>query len=387
MGDITVSAPGKVILHGEHAVVYGKVAIAASLNLRTYLRMRRGTDNLISLDLPNIAIKKSWTTDGIKSQVSLPLCDPNKPVGVSGELLTKLKDIAGVDQHESDTKQLAVITFLYLYCALAAHKGTLPAIGLKVVSVQPVSAGLGSSASFSVCLAASLLQLSGIISSPAGDEVWSEAERDLINSWAFFGEKILHGNPSGIDNSVSTYGGAIKFKSGKITPLCRVPKLQILLVNTGVPRSTKVLVARCRERYQKYPDIIEPVLKSIEAISHRCEEVLAELADSPSTDLYETLEDLIDINQHHLGALCVNHPALEEIVRTAAKYGLHAKLTGAGGGGCAFIFIKPDTPLTTLADIKSEFASQKLSCWETSVGSPGVTAHSGDDGHLKQLFS
>ncbi|XP_067680941.1 mevalonate kinase-like isoform X1 [Haliotis asinina] len=387
MEDITVSAPGKVILHGEHAVVYGKVAIAASLNLRTYLRLRRSTDNNISIDLPNINIKRSWTTDKIKSQVSLPLCDPTKPVGVSEELLALLKDVAGVDQNESDTKQLAVITFLYLYNALAAHNGTVPAIDLKVVSIQPVSAGLGSSASYSVCLAASLLQLSGIISTPSGDGQWSQVERDLINSWAFYGEKILHGNPSGIDNSVSTFGGAIKFKSGKITPLTRIPKLHILLVNTGVPRSTKVLVARCRARYEKHPDIIEPVLNSIEAISHRCEEVLAKMADSPSNDLYETLEDLIDINQCHLGALQVNHSALEEIVRTAAKYNLHAKLTGAGGGGCAFILLKPDTPLKTVSDIKSEFATMKFQCWETSVGSPGVTAHCRDDDELNQLFS
>lgn len=91
-----------------------------------------------------------------------------------------------------------------------------------MISELPVGAGLGSSAAFSVCLAAVLLQWSGQISckSPqhlpredyrgdtamSGSLGWSRDEQLLINKWAFLGEKIIHGQPSGIDNSISTLG-------------------------------------------------------------------------------------------------------------------------------------------------------------------------------------
>lgn len=87
-----------------------------------------------------------------------------------------------------------------------------------VRSNLPVGAGLGSSASYSVCVATALLQLNGYLSAGTGMDV--AAQRDLVNQWAFQAEKVIHGNPSGIDNTVSTLGGAVMFKKGeKIEPL------------------------------------------------------------------------------------------------------------------------------------------------------------------------
>ena len=66
---------------------------------------------------------------------------------------------------------------------------------------------------------------------------------------AYLSEKILHGTPSGVDHSVSTYGGIIKFVPGQqVTRLKGVPKLRILLVNTNVTRSTKALVQKVRDQ-------------------------------------------------------------------------------------------------------------------------------------------
>ena len=79
-----------------------------------------------------------------------------------------------------------------------------------MVSNLPASAGLGSSAAYSVCLVTGLLALCGRVERHAGGDtaegVWSKDELSFINSWAFIGEKIIHGNPSGIDNSISTFG-------------------------------------------------------------------------------------------------------------------------------------------------------------------------------------
>lgn len=86
--------------------------------------------------------------------------------------------------------------------------------GVKLVgkSDLPIGAGLGSSASFSSCLAAGFLTLFDFIQTPECSEngsnkgIWSKQDLELINKWAYFGEKIIHGNPSGVDNSVATFG-------------------------------------------------------------------------------------------------------------------------------------------------------------------------------------
>ncbi len=65
--EIIVSAPGKLILHGEHAVVYGKPALAASLNHRTYLKLSKNTRGCVELDLPDVDIHKSWSIERIRN--------------------------------------------------------------------------------------------------------------------------------------------------------------------------------------------------------------------------------------------------------------------------------------------------------------------------------
>ncbi|PNJ82854.1 MVK isoform 17, partial [Pongo abelii] len=64
---LLVSAPGKVILHGEHAVVHGKVALAVALNLRTFLRLEPHSNGKVDLSLPNIGIKRAWDVAGLQS--------------------------------------------------------------------------------------------------------------------------------------------------------------------------------------------------------------------------------------------------------------------------------------------------------------------------------
>lgn len=80
---------------------------------------------------------------------------------------------------------------------------------MVVTSELPLGAGLGSSASFCVAMSAALLALSDSVSLDMGHQGWlkfGDTELDLLNKWAFEGEKIIHGKPSGIDNTVSTYG-------------------------------------------------------------------------------------------------------------------------------------------------------------------------------------
>ncbi|KAH0625655.1 hypothetical protein JD844_015249 [Phrynosoma platyrhinos] len=121
---------------------------------------------------------------------------------------------------------------------------------------------------------------------------------------------------------------------------------------------------------------MEPVLASIDAISRKCESVLEKMADSPSEDHYPILEELIDINQHHLDVIGVGHSSLDKVVRVTASHGLHTKLTGAGGGGCAITLLRPDTAPAVVEAAIRDLAGCGFECWETDVGALGICAHS-----------
>ncbi|XP_013931960.1 PREDICTED: mevalonate kinase, partial [Thamnophis sirtalis] len=234
-GSLVLSAPGKVILHGEHAVVHGKVALATALDLRTFLRMTPRQDGRISLQLLNLGSKLSW--EAVELQPLLAAFSAELPEGQppSFEQVEKLKEFAGDDNGHKAIQSVAAAAFLYLYLSVASKYGVLPTVDILVWSELPTGAGLGSSAAYSVCLAGALLSGCGAVRYPLqeGQEAarWTKEELDVINKLAFQGEQVIHGNPSGVDNAVSTWGGALRYISGKISPLKSVPTLRILLTN------------------------------------------------------------------------------------------------------------------------------------------------------------
>ncbi|XP_060105707.1 mevalonate kinase isoform X2 [Heteronotia binoei] len=256
----------------------------------------------------------------------------------------------------------------------------MPSVAIVVCSELPTGAGLGSSAAYSVCLAGALLSGCGVIGYPLeeGQSVgrWFEEELALINSWAFRGEQVIHGNPSGVDNAVGTRGGALRYQLGKICSLKSVPSLRILLTNTQVPRSTKVLVAGVKDKILKFPAVMQPVLASIDAISQECENIFEAMAEHPSLEHYPVLEELMDINQHHLNVMGVGHPSLDKVCQVTASNGLHSKLTGAGGGGCAITLLRPDTAASVVEATIGDLRNCGFECWETDIGAPGIRAHS-----------
>ncbi|XP_047416634.1 mevalonate kinase isoform X5 [Sciurus carolinensis] len=388
---LLVSSPGKVILHGEHAVVHGKVALAVALNLRTFLRLQPHSNGKVSLNLPNIGVRQVWDVARLQLLDTSFMEQGDVPAPVP-EQVEKLKEVAGLPEDCAAAECLAVLAFLYLYLAICGRQRALPSLDIVVWSELPTGAGLGSSAAYSVCLAAALLTLCEEIPNPLEDgehtSRWSEENLELINKWAFQGERVIHGNPSGVDNAVSTWGGALRYQQGKISSLKRAPALQILLTNTKVPRSTKALVASVRNRLIKFPEIVAPLLSSIDAISLECERVLGEMASAPALGQYLVLEELIDMNQHHLNALGVGHASLDRLCQVTTARGLHSKLTGAGGGGCGITLLRPGLEQEEVEATKQALTGCGFDCWETSIGAPGVSVHSATslDGPVRQAL-
>ncbi|NXH85332.1 KIME kinase, partial [Edolisoma coerulescens] len=376
------SAPGKVILHGEHAVVLGKVALAVALDLRTFLRLRPGAEGRLSVSLPGVGVRRSWDTPGLRAlRGRIAGKGRGEQALPRRKQLDALREFAGIAAGASAPESLATLAFLYMCLAISAKD--VPSLDIVVWSELPTGAGLGSSAAYAVCLAAALLMVCGAISCPLqeGESTarWTEEELTLINSWAFRGEQVIHGNPSGVDNAVGTWAEHVCSFQGTNSQTqvpVLVPTLRILLTNTKVPRSTKVLVAGVKEKILKLPAIMNPVLDSIDAISQECQSVLEAMPANPSPEHYPVLEEFFDINQHHLNVLGVGHPSLDRLCQVTASHSLHSKLTGAGGGGCGITLLPPDTSPLAVEAAKQDLCACGFECWETKIGAPGVTLHS-----------
>ncbi|KAI7905455.1 mevalonate kinase-like protein [Cokeromyces recurvatus] len=378
---ILVSAPGKVILFGEHSVVYQKTAVAASLGLRSYLYLEKRKDNVVQLILPDVNINKAWTLNEFPFRYNYPDSDTRHPNNMPIELREKIDQLSGFSGKETDAKTQALTAFLYLLIILESKAKEPLTHGFTVCvrSFLPVGAGLGSSASFSVAIVTALLILNKMIpvdfnTSKSND---TASYLDLINRYAFKAEEVIHGNPSGVDNAVATFGGAKTFMRGQgFTTLEGFYSLRLLLTNTKVPRSTNALVAGVGEKRKKYPEVIEPMLDSMHQIAIHCRDAFKQLKKGELTKegLMDQLEDLVTLNHCLLDGLGVSHPSLEKVREITAQFGLKTKLTGAGGGGCSVTFIRDSVSQSLINEVMLKLRNEGFDCYQTSVGGIGADA-------------
>ncbi|GAA5822731.1 hypothetical protein JCM3770_000558 [Rhodotorula araucariae] len=380
---VLTSAPGKVILFGEHAVVHGVTAIAGAIDLRCYCLAEARSDGQLSLNLPDLGYSQTWDLSTLPWHLIVsppPLkTGPKADTPPSQELLTLL---ANQFIHQDQLKAVqAAQAFLYLYLHLAAAAGARPAQTFTVRSGLPISAGLGSSAAYSVAVSSALLYSHGVLpvpSSPSG--AIDRAHADLVNAHAFLAEKVIHGTPSGIDNTVATLGGAVAFRravKGRDGLLEPIPAregggIRFLLTDTKVPRDTKTLVAGVARRKLEEPDTINPLFASIQRISDSAHALLTSATLSRSEQLAQ-LAQLVEANHAHLVSLGVGHAALEAVRSTtrADPWALATKLTGAGGGGCAVTVVPDDFPAASLDSLRTALAASGFETYATSVGGRG----------------
>ncbi|KAJ3337960.1 hypothetical protein HDU93_000284 [Gonapodya sp. JEL0774] len=363
---VLVSAPGKAIIFGEHAVVYGKTAIAASVGLRTYTLLNPTDKKSVKLVFSDIGFEQSWDLEQLAPIREAFVAEGGSfshPTPISDTVRSHLSPLLSVDPASS--KGRAAVAFLYLFLGIC---DSLLSIEVTVRSLLPVGAGLGSSASFSACLASGLLvffnrvPVPNVTSKDASNR-WSSSDMELTNQWAFMAEKVIHGNPSGIDNSVCVHGGAILYTRGKpLEQLVGFTSLRFLVTNTLVPKDTLVQVANVAKRRERYPDIFNHIIEAVQGVSRACVDAVEKYESSgkqhsDKAALYDAIEFLIDTNQTLLVSLGVSHSSLENVRSIAARHGLFTKLTGGGGGGCA---------VTVTAGYES---------FVTSVGCAGVACH------------
>jgi mevalonate kinase len=307
----TALACGKVILFGEHSVVYGQPALAAGLASGLALHASALAD-------PRAAI-----------ELSIPAWDLDLRL-------------------TADTEHPVARACLEV---LAHCDGPVTGWRIDGDARVPCRAGLGSSAALTVALARLAL----------GPQVGSGApELDDVVAASMVGERVFHGTPSGLDSAVAARGGVVAFERGGTGEAVELgAPLSLVVIPSGIPRQTGALVAGVRLRRDRLPAVIDPVIHALGQLVARGRTALV------AGDLAE-LAELTTVAHELLSALGVSLPALDQLCAAAVRHGaLAAKLTGAGGGGCVIALCDTGAAAQAVAQgVTAEFPASAAFCVE-----------------------
>ncbi|KAG6011449.1 hypothetical protein E4U43_008298 [Claviceps pusilla] len=386
-----VSAPGKVIVFGEHSVVYGKAAIAAAISLRSYLHVTTlsKSKRTITLRFPDIDFAHTWNIDelpwGVFQQPSKKQSYYSVVTELDSELLAALEPHVenlspDSPDHIRPVHKSSARAFLYLFLSLGSP--AFPGCLYTLRSTIPIGAGLGSSASIAVCTASALLIQLRTLSGPHPDQPSEEAKLQIerINQWAFVYEMCIHGNPSGVDNTVATQGKAVMFqrinhnKSPVVRPLWNFPVLPLLIVDTRQLKSTAHEVAKVAKLKATHPLLVESLLNAMDKAANSAAELLAHAEfDEQDEESLRRLGELMTINHGLLVSLGVSHPRLERVRELIDHEGVGwTKLTGAGGGGCSITLLRPGVPSAKTAKVDEQLKNENYGSYKVKLGGDGV---------------
>jgi len=296
LDEVNASAPAKIILFGEHFVVYGEPAIVLAIDKRAYASVKIRRDSKIYINSADLGIsgyfeKNRFTVEHGSQDTELKL----KPVKTAVQKVFEIaRKSVGVD--------------------------------VEIRSSIPVAAGLGSSAAVVAAVVKAVSHLLDV----------KLSEEDIFNI-TLESERLVHGTPSGIDPTVTTYGGILLFRKGKGFTRIDVKKdIPLIIGNTEIERSTGELVSMVRQRREKYPSIINPLIKA-------CGKIVLNAVNALENHDFTALGELMNINHALLCAVGVSTNSLEKLVYAAREAGAYgAKLTGAGGGGCMIALSPPE---------------------------------------------
>jgi mevalonate kinase len=290
MPAFTASAPGKVILFGEHAVVYGRPAIAAPV--------------------PQVSAK------------AIIIAEPKSPPGLVRLIAPDINLETTLSSLPEDHPLVVVIR----KAAIATKVSHIPACSIHISSTIPIAGGMGSGAAVSVAV---LRALSASMGHPLNDQ--------QISGLVYEAELIYHGTPSGIDNTVITYARPVYFVKGKPIEFLKVKiPFTLIIADSGVRSPTAVAVGDVRQAWESNPTRFEQLFDAAGAIALSARKAI-------EAGKVEPLGPLMNENHTLLRQMGVSSPELDVLVETALAAGaLGAKLSGAGRGGSMIALVAPE---------------------------------------------
>ncbi len=280
------SAPGKIILTGEHFVVYDEPALVVAIDRRVTVKVTKRKDKALRI-VSDLGIAGVFEDDVFRVE---------KGGTDSRSFLEPVKIAAETVMDKVQVKQ---------------------GLDIFIQSSIPVAAGLGSSSATAVATVASV-----------GRILEANLSKKDISDFSLAAERVVHITPSGIDSAIATYGGVILYERGEgIKRLHNTPDLALVIGNTGLTRNTGNLIKHVRERRDRLYKVIDPLIRLAGNLTRNAVETLRK------GDLMK-FGELMDVNHGLLVAVGVSNEVLDRLVYTARRAGaLGAKLTGAGGGG------------------------------------------------------
>ncbi|XP_022193085.2 mevalonate kinase [Nilaparvata lugens] len=381
---INVSAPGKLILFGEHSVVYGKTALAASIDRRTTLELCEKIDNHIKITMNKIDLNVTLNFSDVLNIVQETVSETDHDI-YARSILDRMSRVVDVSNLTDQQKSSLLVFILLLHLIFHANSNLLQPFTIEVDSELTLGAGTGSSASYCVCVSAALLHYKNLkLSSDFNKKSFSPEYYNKINEFAYAGERILHGRPSGLDNTVCVNGSFVEMnRSGtsKFVVLENAPLIDLILINSGVPRNTSQLVQKVAALKKRNPSAVDNILNAMDDVSKTASVVLKKIgvcqrSSAPFDEDFQRLEELIVMNQGLLSSLGVSHRSLDDICMICNEHGLKAKLTGAGGGGFAFTILPPNFDEGKLNACLEKLKSHSYQCSRVVLGGERVCIES-----------
>ena len=305
------SAPGKVILFGEHFVVYGVKAILCAINKRVTVTAEKIKEEKIS----------------IKSDIGDLELELNKPIS---EINSPLKP------------------FYYLANKIIRNQST--GIEIKIESDIPLGAGLGSSSACCVAGAAAISKL------------FSEKTKEEILELAIEAERTIFENTSGADCTVCTYGGIIEYEKEKgFIKIKSEPNFHLIIANSNIKHSTESIVSKVK---QFKNEDTERFSKLCNDESKLIEDVLQLLKENNIQKLGQKVVQ----NQKYLETLGISNEKLKDMIKIGQESSFGTKITGAGDGGCVFSL----TDESNLENTINGFKKKNYDCFSVKIDYDGL---------------
>ena len=333
---ICSSSGGKVIISGEHSVVYGKPALAFGIDKHTkmYLNCYKSDQNkncfalinLMSLKI-NFKISKNEMIEYLKSNDKIQninndniVCKHKKHlIQIISNIYVKLKDLIKLEK----VKYYIENTYFLI----------------SISSDIPVGFGLGSSAAYNVCIVNGLCLL---INKLLNNNIFNKKDILLLSNES---EKIFHnGTPSGIDASCSLFGGVINFRSINDQSNVKIPinnfflnKIKFILINTKIQRNGGEFIKNVSNFKENNPELFNNLINDIGDVTNNIINLIMK-EQSDDDDCFKFFE-LIKQNQKLLKSICVSNNEIDNIINILEKNEFVGKISGAGGGGFIICFV------------------------------------------------
>ncbi|MBI2020594.1 mevalonate kinase [Candidatus Daviesbacteria bacterium] len=301
MKKITVSAPGKLMLFGEHAVVYDRPCIVTAVGQRMRATVELTDQPMFQLNAPDVKVLN----------YQKPMSDLGK-----GDIPKGAKFV-----------EIAVKNFLTNQSTSEVKKMQLHLGGVRVTTKSEFSSefGFGSSSASTVCTIFALSKLLG--KKLSQKQIFDLSYKTVLD---------VQGKGSGFDIAAAIFGGTLYFVTGgKVIKPLKINSLPLIIGYSGIKVDTVSLIDEVKEKREKYPFLIENIYDQIQKIVEQAKITIL------NKD-WVSLGELMNVNEGYLSTLGVEGKKLADMIYSAREAGAYgAKLSGAGIGDCMISLAPP----------------------------------------------